>query len=95
MLLVLDNFEQVVDAAPLVGELLAAAPDLTVLVTSRIPLHLTGEREYTLPPLALPPRPSYPSAPASTSREGAQAGIAGQSLALSPVWERGRGVRGM
>jgi hypothetical protein len=94
MLLVLDNFERVVDAAPLVGELLAAAPDLTVLVTSRIPLHLTGEHEYTLPPLALPPRPPYPSAPASTSREGAQAGIAGQSLALSPVWERGSGGEG-
>ncbi len=54
MLLVLDNFEQVVEAAPLVGELLATAPRLTVLATSRMPLHLSGEHEFAVPPLALP-----------------------------------------
>ena len=52
LLLVLDNFEQVVEAAPLVGALLAAAPGLKVLVTSREPLHLAGEHEYAVPPLA-------------------------------------------
>jgi predicted ATPase/class 3 adenylate cyclase/DNA-binding CsgD family transcriptional regulator len=54
LLLVLDNFEQVVEAAPLVGALLAAAPHLKALVTSREPLHLTGEHEYAVPPLLLP-----------------------------------------
>ena len=53
-LLVLDNFEQVADAAPLVAELLAAAPKLKILVTSREALHLYGEHEYAVPPLALP-----------------------------------------
>ncbi len=54
VLLVLDNFEQVVDAAPVVGSLLAGAPHLTVLVTSRSLLHLYGEREYPVPPLGVP-----------------------------------------
>jgi non-specific serine/threonine protein kinase len=52
-LLLLDNFEQVVDAAPVVADLLAACPDLTVLATSRAPLRLSGEHEHPVPPLAL------------------------------------------
>ena len=54
VLLVLDNFEQVTDAAPVVSNLLAADPELTVLATSRAPLHVYGEREYPVPPLGLP-----------------------------------------
>jgi len=54
-LLILDNFEQIRDAAPLVGEILDAAPDVVVIVTSREPLGLSGEQEYPLPPLGLPP----------------------------------------
>ncbi len=54
LLLLLDNFEQVLGGAPLVGELLAACPRLKVLATSRIPLRVYGEREYPVPPLALP-----------------------------------------
>jgi predicted ATPase/class 3 adenylate cyclase/transcriptional regulator with XRE-family HTH domain len=54
MLLVLDNFEQIVAAAPQVAELLECCPGLVVLVTSRVPLHLQGEHEYALSPLALP-----------------------------------------
>ncbi len=54
VLLVLDNFEQVVEAAPSVGQLLAAAPTVSILVTSRSPLHVYGEREYPVPPLAVP-----------------------------------------
>jgi predicted ATPase/DNA-binding SARP family transcriptional activator len=50
ILLIVDNFEQVLSAAPLVARLLDA-PDLSVLVTSRAPLRLSGEHEYPLPPL--------------------------------------------
>ena len=51
-LLVLDNFEHVLDAAPLVADLLAVVAALRVLVTSRAPLHVRGEREYSVGPLA-------------------------------------------
>jgi predicted ATPase/DNA-binding XRE family transcriptional regulator len=54
VLLILDNFEQVVAAAPLVARLLQACPGLKALVTSRTRLHLRGEREVVVPPLALP-----------------------------------------
>jgi predicted ATPase/class 3 adenylate cyclase len=54
LLLVLDNVEQVVEAASTVGRLIDAAPRLKVLATSRIPLHLTGEQEFSVPPLRLP-----------------------------------------
>ncbi len=52
-LLVLDNFEQVLEAAPLIAEILSSAASLRVLVTSRAPLHLRGEREYAVGSLAL------------------------------------------
>jgi predicted ATPase/DNA-binding SARP family transcriptional activator/Tfp pilus assembly protein PilF len=54
LLLLLDNFEGVIDAGPLVTELLAAAPELKALVTSRVVLHVSGEHEYPVPPLAVP-----------------------------------------
>jgi predicted ATPase/class 3 adenylate cyclase len=54
ILLVLDNFEQVIDAAASVGTILAAAPGLRVLATSRAPLRLEGEQELPVAPLYLP-----------------------------------------
>lgn len=54
LLLILDNFEQVVEAAAQVGELLEAAPRLTVLATSRQPLRVYGEHEYHVEPLPVP-----------------------------------------
>ena len=54
LLLILDNFEQVAEAAGLVGELMAAAPGLKILVTSRAVLRLSGEVEFKVPPMNLP-----------------------------------------
>jgi predicted ATPase/class 3 adenylate cyclase len=54
VLLVLDNFEQVLSAAPVVADLLDTAPRARILATSREPLHLSGEQEFPVPPLRLP-----------------------------------------
>lgn len=54
LLLILDNLEQVVSAAPVIAGLLANAPSVRVLATSRIPLQIRGEREYPLPTLPVP-----------------------------------------
>lgn len=56
VLVVLDNLEQVLDAAPDIGELLTRASDLTVIATSRSPLRLYGEQEFAVPPLPMPER---------------------------------------
>jgi predicted ATPase/DNA-binding CsgD family transcriptional regulator/Tfp pilus assembly protein PilF len=54
LLLVLDNFEHLVSAAPVVSDLLASCPRLKVLVTSRLALRLSGEHEFHIPPMSLP-----------------------------------------
>ena len=54
LLLVLDNVEHLVEATPPLSDLLAGARQLQLLVTSRTPLHLSGEREFQVPPLDLP-----------------------------------------
>ena len=58
LLLVLDNFEQVVTAAPIVADLMRAAPLIKAVVTSRAPLHVSGEQEFPVPGLPTPPDPS-------------------------------------
>jgi Bacterial transcriptional activator domain/AAA domain len=63
VLLVLDNFEQVLEAAPVVGRLLVAAPGLTILVTSRARLGVAEEYVFAVPPLPLPPVGVAPSGP--------------------------------
>jgi predicted ATPase/DNA-binding CsgD family transcriptional regulator len=60
MLLVLDNFEQITSAALLIKELLEAAPRLKILITSRTLLQVSGEYEFTVPPLALPDLKALP-----------------------------------
>lgn len=54
LLLVLDNFEHVLEAAPEVAAMIEACPHIVVLVTSRAPLRVRGEQEYPVPPLAVP-----------------------------------------
>jgi non-specific serine/threonine protein kinase len=80
-LLVLDNFEQVLPAATLVHELLSAAPGLTALVTSQAALRLREEREFPVPPLALPD--------ADSDAEGSLAG----SPAVEFFLDRARAVK--
>src|SRR5271166_5255806 len=59
-LLLLDNFEHLVAAAPVVAQLLTIGPKLKVVVTSQAPLHVYGEHEFPVPPLALPDPKSIP-----------------------------------
>lgn len=76
LLLVLDNFEQVVRAAPLISEWLTAAPRLHVLTTSRKALRLYGEQTFPVPPLGTPPQPR--------ARRSAPRPLAPDSLAAYP-----------
>jgi predicted ATPase len=61
MLLLLDNFEHLVSAAPVISELLSVSPKLKIVVTSQSPLHVYGEHEFPVPPLALPDSRVLPS----------------------------------
>jgi len=82
MLLILDNFEHLLDAAGGMADLLAALPKLTVLATSREPLRLRGEREYAVQPLALP-----------DARHGADVPRVTESGAVTLFVERARDAR--
>jgi hypothetical protein len=85
MLLVLDNFEQVVAAAPLVAELLAACPRLKCLVTSRVVLRLSGEHEFPVPPLELPDPRRLPAVD-TLSQYAAVALFIQRALAVKPAF---------
>jgi len=69
ILLVMDNFEQLVSAAPVVADLLATAPQLKILTSSRIVLNVHGEREFPVPPLELPPTENELTAEALAGNE--------------------------
>ncbi|MEO5952214.1 MAG: tetratricopeptide repeat protein, partial [Chloroflexia bacterium] len=72
LLLVLDNFEQVLDAAPFVAECLSAAPGVKALVTSREALRVRGEQEFGVPTLTLPNLDRLPSAEQVSHYEAVQ-----------------------
>ncbi len=72
VLLILDNFEHVLPAGEFVVELLSASSDLRILVTSRSPLHVSGEQEFPVPPLLLPEPASPVSAASLAGCESAQ-----------------------
>lgn len=86
LLLLLDNFEQVVAAAPLVADLLRAAPGLRVVVTSRAVLHLSGEQEFPVPPLGLPDPAELPQA-AALSQYEAVALFIERAVAVKPDFQ--------
>ncbi len=89
MLLLLDNFEHLAKAAPTVAELLAMGPNLKILVTSRAALHLYGEHEFPVPPLALPDLKSMP-APEALSQYPAVALFLQRAVAAKPGFELNR-----
>jgi predicted ATPase/DNA-binding CsgD family transcriptional regulator len=86
LLLLLDNFEQVVDAGAVVTELLVTCPDLKVLVTSRTNLRVRGEREFPVPPLALPD-PQHLPAIEALSQYASVALFVERALALKPDFQ--------
>jgi len=90
MLLVLDNFEQIVAAAPVVADLLAACPGVKVLITSRVVLHLRGEHEYPVAPLELP-EAGRQLAPEVLERYPAIALFVRRSRAVKPTFGLGAG----
>ena len=90
MLLVLDNFEQLLPAAPTVAELLAIGSNLKILVTSRAALHVYGEHEFPVPPLALPDAQSRPPVEV-LSQYPAVALFVQRAVAAKPDFELNRG----
>ena len=85
LLLVLDNLEQVVDAAPDLGDLLTACPGLTILATSREVLRVRGEHEFPVPTLAVPRAGRRPPLPA-LAQLGAVALFVRQARAARPTF---------
>jgi predicted ATPase/DNA-binding CsgD family transcriptional regulator len=83
LLLVLDNFEQVLDAATAIDRLIRGCPGLRVLVTSRAALQLRAEHEYQVPPLALPERGRSVTAD-SLTQYGATALFIERATAITP-----------
>jgi predicted ATPase/class 3 adenylate cyclase len=85
-LLVLDNLEQLSEGAPAIAQLLRRSPGLKVLATSRVALRLSGEVEYVVPSLSLPPPGGHTSLEALSGSEAVQLFLA-RSRALVPSFE--------
>ncbi|HVF99500.1 MAG TPA: tetratricopeptide repeat protein [Chloroflexia bacterium] len=86
ILLILDNFEQIVDASPVVADIMSGAAGLKVLVTSREILHLRGEHEFPVPPLGLPDTRHLPP-PESLAQYEAVRLFVDRAVALRPDFE--------
>ena len=86
MLLLIDNFEHLAQETPIVAELLTSGPSLKLLVTSRAALHVYGEQEFPVPPLALPDSKSPPSVEA-LSQYPAVALFVQRAVAVKPDFE--------
>ncbi len=86
LLLVLDNFEQILPAAPHLTDLLTSCPHLSILVTSRATLHLQGEHEFTVPPLALPDLTQLPE-PENLAHSAAVALFLQRTQAVKPEFQ--------
>jgi predicted ATPase/DNA-binding CsgD family transcriptional regulator len=86
ILLVLDNFEQVLSAAPQLTKLLVACPGVKLLVTSRAVLHVQGEHECAVPPLPLPDLSQLPS-PEVLAESAAVALFLQRAQAVMPTFE--------
>jgi predicted ATPase len=87
LLQVVDNFEQVAEAGPVIEELLTAAPKLRTMVTSRVVLSLRGEQEYAVPPLHVPDRERVPRDLSALSAVEAVRLFAERAKAASPRFE--------
>jgi predicted ATPase/class 3 adenylate cyclase len=87
LLQVVDNFEQVTEAGPLIEELLTAAPRLRALVTSRVVLSLRGEQEYPVPPLHVPDPGRAPTALAALGAVEAVRLFSERARAANPRFE--------
>jgi predicted ATPase/DNA-binding CsgD family transcriptional regulator len=90
VLLVLDNFEQVIPAAPLTSDLLSACPGLKIMVTSREALRVSGEQEYPVPPLAVPDAERLDSLRELSQNEAVQLFIQ-RTRAVKPDFELSEG----
>src|SRR6266700_1886991 len=88
MLLLLDNFEHLVQAAPTLSELLVMGPNPKILVTSRAALHVYGEHEFPVPPLAMPDSRSMP--PVELLQYPAVALFVQRAVAVKPDFELNR-----
>ncbi|HEY6408686.1 MAG TPA: NB-ARC domain-containing protein, partial [Ktedonobacteraceae bacterium] len=86
LLLLLDNFEQVVEGASQLVSLLASCPRLSMLVTSRATLHLSGEHEFPVPPLAVPDLTQMPSPETLTQRASVRLFVL-RTQAIQPAFQ--------